>query len=167
MTERSARWAFPLLEAGQAQKELFHNEAVATIDLIVQAVVDSVGRDVPPESPEPGACWVVGDSPEGAWSAAAGHLAGWTEGGWRFVKPAEGMTVWATDRAVPARYREGAWVIGAIEGDRLVIGGEQVVGARGVAIAEPAGGSVIDAEARTAIDAILTMARAHGLIESS
>lgn len=46
----------------------------------------------------------------------------------------------------------------------LRIGGSQVVGARGAAVADPAGGATIDAEARTAIAAILSRLEAHGLI---
>lgn len=167
MTELSARWALPLLETGQAQKEMFHNEAVAAIDLIVQAVAVSAGSDAPPETPAPGACWIVGEAPTGDWAGMAGRLAGWTAGGWRFVAPVEGMAVWIADRAVMARYRGSGWTIGTIAGDRLVIGGVQVVGERAAAITDPAGGATIDAEARTAIAAILAMARAHGLIESA
>jgi len=40
-----------------------------------------------------------------------------------------------------------------------------VVGPRGDAIAEPEGGSVVDAEARAVINAVLAALRAHGLIE--
>lgn len=51
-----------------------------------------------------------------------------------------------------------------MRGDRLVIGGQQVVAARGAAIAAPSGGAIIDAEARTALSAILSALRLHGLI---
>jgi hypothetical protein len=67
--------------------------------------------------------------------------------------------------ATEAAYRDGAWDLGAVRGSALLIGGEQVVGARMAAIASPAGGAVIDAEARGALDAILGTMRAHGLIE--
>jgi len=46
-----------------------------------------------------------------------------------------------------------------------VIGGEQVIGSRAAAIADPAAGATVDNEARTAIDAILDALREHGLIE--
>jgi hypothetical protein len=44
------------------------------------------------------------------------------------------------------------------------VGGQQVVGSQAAAIASPSGGATVDAEARTAIDAILAALRAHGLI---
>jgi hypothetical protein len=45
-----------------------------------------------------------------------------------------------------------------------VIDGQQVVGGRAAAIDSPAGGAVVDVETRSAIDAILTAMRQHGLI---
>jgi hypothetical protein len=43
---------------------------------------------------------------------------------------------------------------------------EKVIENQQAVIADPAGGATIDAEARTAIIAILTALRAHGLIET-
>jgi hypothetical protein len=42
----------------------------------------------------------------------------------------------------------------------------EVVGSRGVAIAGPLGGSVIDTEARSSVAQILEALRLHGLIQS-
>jgi len=42
----------------------------------------------------------------------------------------------------------------------------QVVGPQGSPVADPSGGSTVDSEARTAIGAILSALRAHGLIET-
>jgi hypothetical protein len=68
--------------------------------------------------------------------------------------------------ATEAAYRDGSWELGAVRGSALLIGGEQVVGVRAAAIASPAGGAVVDAEARAALGAILAAMRAHGLIET-
>jgi hypothetical protein len=48
----------------------------------------------------------------------------------------------------------------------VLIDGQQVVGPRENAIDSPSGGSVIDGEARTTIEAILDALRNHGLIET-
>jgi hypothetical protein len=51
----------------------------------------------------------------------------------------------------------------------MVVGeheGEQVIGEQAAAIADPAGGTVIDSEARTAVAEILSAIRQHGLIAS-
>ena len=68
------RLALPLLQPGQAQKEMGHNEALAALDLIVQPNVVAAGIDTPPTSPESGQCWIVGASPTGAWAGQAGKL---------------------------------------------------------------------------------------------
>jgi hypothetical protein len=48
----------------------------------------------------------------------------------------------------------------------LFVQGEQVVGSRAAPIVDPAGGSVIDSEARSSLTQILGALRAHGLIET-
>lgn len=163
--DMTARFALPLLHAGQAQKELFHNEALLLADALVQPCVEALGLDAPPSDPVPGQCWIVGSTPAGAWAGSAGALALWTEGGWRFAAPREGMVAWVADEELVARHVSGAWRLGRLTAAQLVIDGEQVVGARAAAIAEPDGGSVVDGEARAAIEAILLALRAHGLID--
>lgn len=165
MPELSDRFALPLLSAGQAQKELFHNEALAALDLIVHAAVEAHGLDTPPLTPAIGQCWIVGPSPIGLWAGQAGALAGWTSGGWRFVAPRAGMVIWDVGNGYPLHHDGSGWVDGALTGTSLNIGGVQVVGEQGGAISNPAGGSIIDVEARNAIVSILDMLRTHGLIE--
>lgn len=165
MTDQTtARLSLPLLQAGQAQKELSHNEALTLLDLAAQAVVLAVGRDDPPADPAAGACWIVGTAPLGAWSGCAGAIAGWTPGGWRFLAAREGMTAWSVADAAQARFAGSAWTVGALRGSGLTIAGSPVVGPRQPAVASPAGGAVVDAEARAALAGILAALRNHGLI---
>jgi hypothetical protein len=163
MSESTTRLGLPLLHAGQAQKEMTHNEALALLDLIVQPYVIAIA-DIPPETPEPGDAWLIGDAPEGAWTGRAGAVAGWSEAGWRYVPPSAGMRISLGDSGLGAEYREGSWIVGEIHAERLLIGGVQLVGPRAPAIASPIGGSVIDGEARAAILAVLSALRDHGLI---
>jgi hypothetical protein len=162
--DTTARLALPLLQAGQAQKEMTHNEALARLDLAVQARVETMGLNDPPADPAAGGCWIVGPAPTGAWAGNAGVLAGWTADGWRFVAPIEGMEAWVADQAVRARYGGGAWQAGELAGKQLLIDGVKVIGVQESAIADPAGGTTIDAEARATIGAILAALRGHGLI---
>lgn len=164
MNESTVRHGLALIATGQAQKEVSHNEALAALDLLVQAGVEAVGVDVPPVAPVPGQCWIVGTAPTGAWTGQAGALAGWTGGGWRFAAPVAGMTVWTGGDGGFARYEGSAWVTGRLRGAVLVLGGAQVVGPQRPAIADPAGGATVDAEARAALAAVLGALREHGLI---
>ena len=162
----SPRWALPMLQAGQAQKELSHNEALVRLDAIVQASVSAVGLDTPPADPAPGQSWITGDAPSGAWSGQARALASWTTGGWRFVAPREGMAVWNGAQACVVRYRDAAWRSGELRGAQVVIDGTVVLRQRQPAIAAPTGGATVDIEARQALSAILAMLRSHGLIDT-
>lgn len=65
-----------------------------------------------------------------------------------------------------ARYAllSGATFTGAIQATEYRVSGTKVLGAQGAAVADAAGGVVIDAEARTALNAALARMRAHGII---
>jgi hypothetical protein len=163
--EDSARLALPLLAAGQAQKELWHNEALALLDIAVQATVEGIGRDTPPVAPQPGRCWIVGAAPTGDWAGRAGAIAGWTAGGWRFVAPRAGLAAYHLPDGQQVVHDGAQWRHGDVRGARLLIDGRQVVGARGPAITVPDGGSTIDVELRACVEIILNSLRSHGLIE--
>ena len=158
------RLALPLLQPGQAQKEMLVNEAVSRLDIAVQGTAVAAAVDAPPVAPDPGDCWIVGTSPGGDWAGHAHEIAGWTSSGWIFVQPREGMQLWIGSTANVALFKGGAWRLGELHG-KLFVEGDQVVGSRGSAIVEPAGGSTVDAEARAVIASVLDALRAHGLIE--
>jgi hypothetical protein len=76
------------------------------------------------------------------------------------------MRMFVRSAGVFALFRAGAWEIGAVRGSSVIIADQQVVGSRLAAITSPSGGTTVDSQARTAIGAILTALRTHGLIES-
>ena len=162
----TARLSLPFLSPGQAQKEFTHNEALQALDIAVAAAIEEAPRSDPPTAPALGACYIVGSSPTGEWAGKAQSLAAFTTGGWRFLAPIEGLSVYVKDSGVCATYRIGDWEVGSVRGSSVIVGGQQVVGGRGAAITLASGGATIDGEARTAIGAILTALRQHGLIES-
>ena len=157
------RLALPLLQAGQAQKEMAHNEALALLDLAVHGAVVAAGANRPPAAPQHGQCWIVGPAPEDAWAGKAHAVAGWTEGGWRFLVPREGMRLWAGPASGDALFSGGAWRLGEAFG-KVFVEGVQVVGTQVANIAEPTGGMGVDGEARAVIVAVLEALRHHGLI---
>lgn len=164
MSEQSARLALPLLAPGQAQKEMTHNEALARLDMLVQGAVVAVAPAAVPADPHVGQCWIVGVGAGGAWQGKDGALAAWTDGGWRFVAPFDGMAVWSLADGLAVIRRQGQWDIGTIDARTIRIDGQAVLGARQPPIAAPSQGTVIDSESRQTIIAILDTLRNHGLI---
>jgi hypothetical protein len=160
----SDRMKLPFLAVAQAQKGTTHNEALALLDIAVQPVVQAIAPATAPPAPVVGQCWVVGTAPTGEWAGQAGALAGWSAGGWRFVAPFEGMTVWSIADGLCARRSGSTWIVGEVAATRILVGGQQVVGARQASIAAPSGGTVVDAEARASILAIVSALDSHGLI---
>ena len=159
------RLALPLLQPGQAQKEMSHNDALARLDLAAQAAVTACGTDDPPDDPESGQSWIVGDTPTGDWAGHAGEIAGWTPGGWRFLAPIEGMRAWVAENQGFALFSDGGWTVGQCYG-RLIVEGRQVVGPRAAAIDDPAGGATVDSEVRATLAELLAALRVHGLIDT-
>lgn len=164
--DATPRWSLPLLFAGQAQKELFHNEALWRIDALLNGAVESADLAVPPVDPEVGACWIVAVGASGDWSGHDGAIACWTEGGWRFIPPQKGLSMLVTDRGHAVAFDGAAWGDDGVRTDGLYLNGQRVVGQRQAAIDAPTGGATVDAEARAVLSDMLAILRAHGLISS-
>lgn len=164
MSDHTARFALPLLYPGQAQKETTHNEALLAVELLLHPQVEAVGTNQPPSNPAPGQCWIVGSAPGGEWSGQAATLAAWTEAGWRFLAPQDGMVAWSRSDALPVRRTAGEWRLGDVHASAVLVDGVPVLGARQPAIATPDGGTVIDGEARAALTQVIETLRQHGLV---
>jgi hypothetical protein len=164
MEDQSPRFALPYILPGQAQKEHFHNEALLRIDAVLGACAEAVLAE-PPAAPAEGQCWIVGAPAAGEWAEREHSLAGWTASGWRFVAPADGMRVWNRAAGGEWRWTGSAWTGGELFGSALFVNGRKVVSERQPPVASPSGGTIIDAEARAAIDKVIVALKTHGLIE--
>ena len=162
----TSRLSLPLLDAGQAQKEVTHNEALALLDGCVAACVEQRALASPPPAPVAGRCYIVASGANGAWAGKADQLGIATEGGWRFVIPREGLRAMVASEGIDAIYRGDAWSFGEVRASALLVSGNQVVGARASAVADPAGGTTIDTQARATLASLLASLRTHGLIAS-
>jgi hypothetical protein len=119
---------------------------VQALEVLVGPAVEEQPLAIPPNSPVPGSCYIIAASPSGAWAGKAQCLAVFTSGGWRFVMPADGLTVYVRSTGTRAIYREGAWEL------------------CGGSIGSPSGVTTVDTQARSAIDQILGALRQHGLV---
>ena len=140
------RMALPLLFAAQAQKEFFHNEALARIDALLHAAIEGE-ENCPPSEAVEGQCWLVGSQPSGAWKGCSGSLAIRQSGQWLFATPVDGMRIF--DKGV---------------GQFIVFSGTWQ---KPASIEEPSCGLYVDSEARAAIGALITALRASGILPSA
>ena len=164
MSELTDRYALPLLQVAQAQKEVTHNEAVATIDVLLHLAVETAQLALPPVSPTPGQAWIVAAAATGTWAGHVGEVANFGSGGWRFLMPREGCVAWLRDvqrfavRTAAGWHDDGWPAIGVRIGSRLALAAVPAT------IAPPAGGALIDSEARSTIAALIAAMRGQGLV---
>ncbi|WP_068076110.1 DUF2793 domain-containing protein [Novosphingobium lentum] len=140
------RFALPLLFSGQAQKEVTVNEALLATDVLLHGCIEAVAN-TPPVSATTGQTWLVGDNPTGLWAGHPGALAAWSDGGWRFASPRDGMRIFDKVQAA----------------DHLYNGGWKLV----VSPAPPVGGTVIDAEGRSALINLIAALRSAGIFAAN
>ena len=155
MSEMSSRYLLPLLVAGQGQKDVTHNEAVEAIDALLHPLLISRTLGDPPSVAAVGAAWLIPAGASGQWLGRDGTLAVWTAGGWRFLMPVEGFSAWLKSEGRRIRKKEVGWR------------DEAPFEAASVAVAAPAGGAVVDAEARAAIAGIVAQLAEVGILNQS
>lgn len=163
--DTTLRWKLPLLFAGQAQKEVFHNEALGQVDVLLHGIAESAQAAMPPAAAQPGQCWIVASPAGDAWTGQGGNIAWLSEGGWRFITPCQGISLDVRDLGYRLTFDGEEWRADRQRPDGYYVGGQKVVGHRRPGIAAAAGGNVVDIEARTIIDSMLAALRTHGLIE--
>ena len=151
----TARYGLPLLEAGQGQKDITHNEALVLVDAVISCMVE--GRDLvlPPDAPVAGSCWLVPAGAAAEWEGKAGQIAIATGSGWRFLAAPEGTTLFVRLGRERLRRLDGEWVPDVFSG------------APAAPVADPAGGSVVDSEARAALASLLDRLRTMGVLMTS
>lgn len=140
---RTSRFDLPYLFAGQAQKEGTVNEVTARLDALLHQAIEAQ-TNTPPATPADGQCWLIGSAPTGDWSGHADQLTAREAGNWLFFLPRDGMRI-----------------LNRVNGQEMRYHGTWKAPARPTA---PTGGATVDAEARTAIAALLTALTDAGVI---
>jgi hypothetical protein len=159
---QSTRLALPLLAAGQAQKDVTHNEALLRLDRLVALAVVSRAAAGPSLDPVVGDCHIVAPAAAAAWGQPAGTLMHWQGNGWLPESPVDGQIVLVQDEAIMLLYRAGWQPQLPVAG--LIVNGQPMLQGVPAGIANPAGGTIIDTEARTTLAALITALQAHGLL---
>lgn len=151
----TVRFEFPLLAAGQAQKEVTHNQAVEAIDRMLHPSVKSRLLNAPPVTASLGDSWIVGDLPVGLWAGMSGSIAVFEGYGWSFVTPKSGMVTWIQDEFAMAVWHNGwsnGWPI-----TRLI--------PLAISTVElPASGTTVDAEMRASFAVLVSNLQQLGLV---
>jgi len=139
----SARFHLPLLYSGQAQKEIFVNEAILRIDSLLHCGILGEAEG-PPSAVEDGQIWLVATGATGEWAAHDGELACRIQGQWTFVTPREGMRVFDLSTQAELLFASAEWK-------------------KTSPLPEPIGGEVVDTEARAAIGSLIAALTTMGI----
>jgi len=103
--------ALPLIAAAQAQKHVTHNEALASLDALVQLAVKERGRNAPPASPAEGDRYLVGPGATGAFVGRAGDIALFDLGAWRFLTPRAGWLAYVEAEDLLVLFDGAEWEV--------------------------------------------------------
>jgi hypothetical protein len=99
----------PLIESGQAQKHVTHNEALVLLDATLHLSVLSQTLNAPPASPQNGDRFLVEAPASGAWAGHAGDLAVRQDNAWRFLTPVTGWRIWVEAESKLIVFDGTAW----------------------------------------------------------
>lgn len=140
---RTPRHSLPLLYPGQAQKEVFVNEALARLDALAQPIITATLAS-PPATHSAGDTFLVADAAGEEWTGQEGSLAISQGTHWVFQTPCEGMQIFDRQQGTIRIWRDG-WSVSQPIGD-------------------PSGGATVDIEARGAIATLLGSLRTLGIL---
>ena len=87
----------PYIMAAQAQKHVTHNEAIRSLDALVQLAVLDRDLPTPPVTPIDGQRYLVAAAAIGAWLGKSNQIAAYQDGNWNFLQPKEGWLAWVSD----------------------------------------------------------------------
>ena len=117
MPETTPVLSLPRIQPAQAQKHVTHNEALRTLDVVVQAVVADRDRTEPPAAPAAGARHIVAASAVDGWAGQDTKIAFHDEGAWHFVAAQAGWRVHVLSEGADLRFDGSDWIVPPVAGD--------------------------------------------------
>lgn len=109
MSETSSHLSLPFILPNQAQKHVTHNEAVQTLDAVVQLRIDADEVNTPPEDVAAGYRVSVGQAPIGVFAGQAGRIALLQDNAWLFLTPQQGWLAWFVETQKISVFDGAAW----------------------------------------------------------
>ena len=108
---QTPRLGLALLAAAQAQKHVTHNDALASLDGLVQASVLAMDTASPPATPNEGDAYLVSATPVAStgFAGQAFNLAFFINGAWRFMVPQSGWLVFVRAISGFVVFYGGTW----------------------------------------------------------
>jgi len=112
--QQSANLQLPYIMPSQAQKHVTHNEAIRTLDAVVQLAVDARHLSAPPATPADGNRFLIAAAPSGAWTGKEGQIAAWQDGAWAYLIPNAGWLAWVVDEERLISFDGAGWADAAV-----------------------------------------------------
>jgi len=110
MSDETPRAKFAFIPEGiQVTGDLW-NEALTSIDALVDLFLLGQFVNTPPAGPADGDTYLIGGSPTGAWSGYAYKIACCLDGAWRFYTPFNGLRAYLAPTSAFIVYLDGQWV---------------------------------------------------------
>ncbi len=109
MPDNTSILSLPLIQGGQAQKHITHNEAIRILDALVQPVVADMDLSAPPAAPGEGDRHIVAPGATGAWEGQDGAIAVRQDNAWAFFAPAQGWRTYVIALGADAIFDGQVW----------------------------------------------------------
>ena len=109
MPDATPALGLPYLLPNQAQKHVTHNESLATLDTLVQLVLQAHDETTPPGSPDEGDSYGLSATPSGDWAGHGDEIATWQDGAWHFLAPQAGWRAWSAADSALLVFDGTAW----------------------------------------------------------
>ena len=95
MTETTTpRLSLPFLQAGQALKNITHNEALQRLDTGLYLSCSNMAADNLPADPVEGHAYVISQTPDGSLMDRIGHIGVYVSSRWAWFIPKSGWVLW-------------------------------------------------------------------------
>ena len=110
-SETSPVLDLPYIQPSQAQKHVTHNEALRTLDVLVQTVVSDVDQTEAPADPITGQNHIVASGATGVWAGHDHDIATFDGDTWNFLTPRAGWAAQVLADGARAVFDGATWVL--------------------------------------------------------